>query len=61
MTGRSDDQPVPQLTAAEVSRCHEATAFDHCCRVCATPGEPYYDPRVTWDRVDDAIRQGRAQ
>jgi hypothetical protein len=31
-------------SAAEVDRCHEATAFDHCCRVCAGPGEPYYEP-----------------
>jgi hypothetical protein len=31
-------------TGAEIDRCHEATAFDHCCRVCAAPGEPYYEP-----------------
>jgi hypothetical protein len=31
-------------SAAEIDRCHEATAFDHCCRVCAGPGEPYHEP-----------------
>lgn len=28
-----------EFTADEISRCHEATEFDHECRVCTTVDE----------------------